>query len=214
MHIDLELENLNQMLLKMADLVTNNIQNAFKLYLKEPGDYTVNDDVVDHYERVIEEVCLNVIMKEHPYAKDLRKVTGILKLIADLERIGDHAEDIVYFSKKIESFDDRLEDIKPMVDFVLKMLSDALLSYINKDIDLAREVISRDNVVDEFYDSTIEKLVTDTKSLLHEPGFAVYTTIIIKYLERIADHCTNISEWVEYIISGYYKDKQFFKGDK
>ena len=213
MHIDQELEHLNQMLLKMGDLVTNNIQNAFKFYLKEPGDYTVNDDLVDHYERVIEEVCLNVIMKEHPYAKDLRKVTGILKLIADLERIGDHAEDIVYFTKKIASFDDRLEDIKGMVDFVLKMLNDALLSYINKDINLARDVISRDSVVDNFYDETIEKLVTDTKSRLHEPGFAVYTTIIIKYLERIADHCTNIGEWVVYIISGFYKDKQFFKGE-
>jgi phosphate transport system protein len=212
MHIDKELESLNQMLLKMADLVTSNIQNAFKMYLNEKGNFVVNDDLVDHYERVIEEVCLNIILKEHPYAKDLRQVTGILKLIADLERIGDHAEDIVYFTNKIEHFKDRLEQVKDMIEFVLKMLNDAILSYVNKDLDLAKDVISRDAIVDKFYDETIERIVAETKKQMHEPGFAVYSTIIIKYVERIADHCTNISEWVVYIITGFYKDTQFFKG--
>lgn len=212
MHIDKELENLNQMLLKMGDLVTSNIQSSFKIYLKEKGEFVVNDDLVDNYERIIEEVCLNIILKERPYAKDLRQVTGILKLIADLERIGDHAEDIVFFAKKIAHFNDRLDQVKDMLEFVLKMLNDALLSYINKDLALANDVISRDNVVDKFYYQTIERIVEETKNQMHEPGFAVYSTIIIKYLERIADHCTNISEWVVYILTGYYKDTQFFKG--
>jgi phosphate transport system protein len=212
MHIDKELENLNQMLLKMGDLVTSNIQSAFKIYLKEKGEFVVNDDLVDSYERIIEEVCLNIILKERPYAKDLRQVTGILKLIADLERIGDHAEDIVFFSQKIDHFNDRLDQVKDMLEFVLKMLNDALLSYINKDLALAKDVIARDNEVDKFYYQTIERIVEETKKQMHEPGFAVYSTIIIKYLERIADHCTNISEWVVYIVSGYYKDTQFFQG--
>ncbi len=212
MHIDKELENLNQMLLKMGDLVTNNIQSAFKIYLKEKGEFVVNDDLVDSYERIIEEVCLNIILKERPYAKDLRQVTGILKLIADLERIGDHAEDIVFFVQKIDHFNDRLDQVKDMLEFVLKMLNDALLSYINKDLALAKDVIARDNEVDKFYYQTIERIVEETKKQMHEPGFAVYSTIIIKYLERIADHCTNISEWVVYIVTGYYKDTQFFKG--
>jgi phosphate transport system protein len=95
MQLTREIENLNQMLLKMADVVMNNINMAFDVYKHHKEIIAINDDIVDQYERLIEEICLDILIKERLYARDLREVSGILKLIADLERIGDHAEDIL-----------------------------------------------------------------------------------------------------------------------
>lgn len=213
MHLDKELENLNVMLLKMADVVVENISESFLLYKQNSKveNVTINDDIVDQYERLVEEICLNIILRERPYAKDLRKVSGILKMVADLERIGDHAEDILEFINKLQSCEKiELNQIETMVEITLSMINDSILSFIKEDINLANDVIKRDDIVDEAYDEVIKYIIGGTDEKKFSSSFAIYNTLVIKYIERIADHSVNIAEWVIYIISGYHKDKRIF----
>ena len=206
-----EIEHLNQMLLKMADVVQNNIQMAFDVYKNHKEIIAINDDIVDQYERLIEEICLDILIKERPYAKDLREVSGILKLIADLERIGDHAEDIMEFNCKLKDMDiPQIPEITDMLSTTLTMVISAIESFIKKDIAIAEEVIQTDDVVDQYYSKIISELVVVHEDEKNWLPFAIYTTLVVKYIERIADHAVNIAEWVIYIINGFHKDKKIY----
>lgn len=207
MGLEKEIENLNQTLLKMSDVVLKNLRVAFSSYKKEICLDDVNDDLVDQYERLIEELCLDILIKERPYSKDLRIISGILKLVSDLERIGDNAEDIISFTSKLKN--EKAEcilKIEEMVDTCLNMVIESIHSYINMDISKANAVIKMDDVVDRMYDETIEELIKQNT----KRDYAIYTTLVVKYIERIADHAVNIAEWVIYIANGYYKDKKIF----
>ena len=208
--IDKELDYLNQMVLKMTDLVEKNMKIAQDFYLTKKSDLEINDDLVDKYERLVEETCLDIMIKERPFAKDLRRLTGILTLVEDLERIGDHAEDIYNFTKKLIVSKCSIDfDINELFETVIKMFYDSIKSFINKDEKLAQEVINRDDFVDNLYDKKLEELIKKWQNK-DESSFAIYTTLVVKYLERIADHSVNIAEWVIYILKGFYKDKQIF----
>lgn len=186
---------------------------SFTLYQdkKEVQSLTINDDIVDQYERLIEEICLNIILKERPYAKDLRKVSGILKMISDLERIGDHAEDIFEFNNKLQKYEKvKVQQIEDMVATALSMVNDSILSFIKEDVDLANDVIKRDDIVDNTYSELIEYMIEETKQGKISSAYSIYTTLVVKYIERIADHAVNIAEWVVYIISGFHKDRRIF----
>ena len=211
MKLEEELEYLNKMLFKMTDVVTENISDAISFFLGKKEIMGINDDLVDKYERLIEEICINILLKERPYAKDLKEVTGILKLVADVERIGDHAEDIYDFATKLKEVNEpRLEIVDKLTDYVLKMLNDSIYAYINKDIELANKVIKSDDYVDQQYLICIDNLATNSPCDSNYLPFAIYTTLVVKYLERIADHCVNIAEWVIYIANGFHKDKKIF----
>lgn len=211
MLIDKEIEHLNQILLKMADNVLYNISEALNAYIKCDKTVYVNDDIIDQYERLVEEICLNILLKEKLYARDLRKVTGILRMVSDLERIGDHAEDIIEYNQKMDIINSEfLTEIEKILSVALSMVNDSILSFVNEDIELAKDVIIRDEIVDEKYSKWIEKITNlDNKNLI-DSKLAIYTTIVVKYIERIADHAVNISEWAIYMINGFYKDKQIF----
>ncbi len=207
-----EIENLKQMLLKMGDVVVDNIDISLNNYLGKT-DEIVNDDVVDKFERLIEEMCLTILLRERPYASDLKQVTGILKLVTDLERIGDHAEDIVTFSNKLKEVKVRtkhLEAIDELAKFVIDMLKKSINAYINSDVKLAQSIIDSDDYVDNKYDEIVESLGHPENEEEGYLPFAIYSTLVVKYLERIADHSVNIAEWVIYIVSGFYKDKKIY----
>lgn len=210
MRLEEELDYLNQMLFKMSDAVTENITEAIDFFLGKKNIEGINDDLIDNYERLIEEICINILLKERPYARDLKEVTGVLKLVADVERIGDHAEDIYEFAFKLKHIKEpRLKMVDELSSYVVKMLKDSIYAYINKDIVLAKSVIDADDYVDRQYASCIEALANagrnEDKNYL---PFAIYTTLVVKYIERIADHCVNIAEWVIYIVNGFHKDKR------
>lgn len=211
MRLEKELENLKQMLLKMSDTVVENIEEAILVYVGKKEASVINDDLVDQYERLIEEICLTILLRERPYASDLKQVTGILKLVADVERIGDHAEDIMEFATKLNQFPtEHMEAVDKLTTYVLEMLKKAILAYVNSDLELANEVIKADDFVDERYKEIVEMLAHPAKEGENYLPFAIYTTLVVKYLERIADHCVNIAEWVVYIVSGYHKDKKIY----
>lgn len=211
--LDKELEKLNVLLIKMADVVQENILQAFSIYTNglNSNNININDDVVDEYERMIEELSLNILIKEKLYAGDLRKVTGILKMIADLERIGDHASDILEFNSKLEHYEKiKVKLIDETVNTALSMVRDSIMSFIKEDIELAKEVIEKDEIVDLNYNDLIQYLIKEAENKKISPAFAIYTTLVIKYIERIADHAVNIAEWVVYISRGIHKDKRIF----
>ncbi|MGN1295557.1 MAG: phosphate signaling complex protein PhoU [Bacilli bacterium] len=213
MKLEKELDNVIQMIVKMAEQVQENLKNAFDIYRNydENKIDLINDDLVDLHERLIEETCLNIMLRERPYSRDLRMVTGILQCVGDLERLGDHAEDIRDFALRLKDEEHhQIKELDQVLEIVMKMVEDSILSFVNRDINLANSVIKQDDIVDELYSKCLEIIIEGNENHQYSPRFSVYTTLIVKYIERIADHAVNVSEWVIYILSGYYKDKQIF----
>ncbi len=208
MNLQEEIESLKLLVVKMSDAVVTNITDAINYYLGKELNHKINDDLVDQYERLVEEMCVNILLRERPFAKDLKEVTGVLKLVSDLERIGDHAEDIYEFSEILKPYNEqKIIEIEGLSIYVMKMINKAIHAYVTKDSDLAKEVINDDDYVDNKYMEIINKLASKENVNQEYLPFAIYTTLVVKYLERIADHSVNIAEWVVYISSGYYKDK-------
>ncbi len=213
MRLQKEIDHLFQMSLKMAELVETNLQEAIGVYhdYDEEKASAINDDIVDMHERLIEELALDIMVRERPYAKDLRNVTGILKLVEDLERMGDHAEDIIEFATKLKNEEKhKIALLNDMTTKAMVMVHSAVLSFINKDIKLAEKVIASDDEIDNMYKEVLELIVNENKNGNFSASFAIYTTLVVKYIERIADHAVNVAEWVVYILKGYHKDKQIF----
>ena len=210
MIIEEQLENLNLIVVKMANQVVYNIKEAIEMYHEGKVEF-INDDIVNNYEKLVNEISLSVMVKTNPYARDLRIVTGILKLVSDLERIGDHACDIMNFTSKLVDLKfDRNPNIRALSNLAITMVEDAVKSFVNKDVDLAHEIIKRDDQADKLYDELIEWLVLETNKKNDDAKFVIYTTLVVKYIERICDHAVNIAEWVIYIDNGIYKDRKIF----
>lgn len=211
MELKEEISHLNSLILQMAGVVEKNLFYAFDVYLNYdnnkyyPG---VDDEKVNAYERWIEADSLHIMLKEKLYASDLRVVTGIMSMVQDMERLGDHAKDILEFSLKVKNANRNQPEIEDLVEYVIRMVKDSVRSYIEEDETLARDVILRDDHVDEEYAKLIDTLIRKQENREISSDFTIYTALVVKYIERIADHATNIAEWVIYILTGFYKDKQ------
>ena len=213
MNIDKEINNLVNYTMKMGELVLDNLQLAMSTYYHydEETANKINDDVVDANERLIEEMCLNLMLKERPFARDLRVVSGILKLVEDLERLGDHAEDIKAFAKKLKDYEYvSIKKLDEAYKESTKMVLDSISSLVNRDEAQAYEVIKNDDKVDVLYEEALEEIIEGSKENKYRIEYSIYTTLITKYIERIADHAVNVAEWVIYILRGFHKDKQIF----
>lgn len=205
MKIDDELEDLNEALLQMSSQVLKNLKESLDYYFNQ-NVCEINDDEIDRFERKIESECVKILLHERPYARDLKEVTGILKLVEDIERIGDHAEDIVTFSKKLNAKKgDFNSEVLKLSSIVIGMYEDAIKAYREENTGLAEMIIKRDDEVDSLYEKIIDNLAAVSNK---EDSIAqeIYTAIVVKYLERIADHSVNVCEWLIYIASGYHKD--------
>ena len=180
----------------MADQVKNNITDAVAFYTKKTKPIIINDKIVNQYEELIDEICFNLLIKERLFAKDLREVIAILKLVSDIERIGDHAEDIMEFSQKLEAIDIKnSENIHKMVQIALKMINDAILSFVNEDIELAKKTILLDDEVDRIYAKIVFDLTNFDKNAECAIPYIIYTTLIAKYIlkELLIMHQTLLS---------------------
>jgi len=213
MKLEQEIERLNQVIIKMAEQVIENLQISIELYHEydETKASLINDNVVDLQEQLIDEMCLDIMVRERPYAGDLRRISGILKMVTDLERLGDHAEDVRDFSAKLAKVEHHeCKILNQMVEKTFAMVKNAITSYINQDIALATSIIQEDDIIDSLYDDGIKRIIKHLDEKDYSNEFAVYTTLVLKYMERIADHAVNIAEWVIYIASGYHKDRRIF----
>src|SRR5690554_1389285 len=206
--LELAIEDLKKDVNKMASLVTNNISNSLESFrtnnMKLALEIKKRDIEVDKLEDEISKKALEIIWKEQPLASDLRLVTGIYKLITDLERIGDHAIDIANITIKTHHLDhQRLLPITTQMAGIAKgMVLSSVDAFFTLDADLARQTIDKDDEVDNLFDQITSLAITDFAESNIDPFFGVHLLFVAKYIERIADHATNICEWLIYIVSG------------
>ena len=209
---DEQLAEMNRLLLKMGASIENAIQMASKALLtqdRELAEKTIQyDSEIDSLEKEIEHVCLNLIMRQQPVASDLRQVSAVLKMITDMERIGDHAEDISEITILLSDavYIKKLEHIPQMADMTTEMVTKSLNAFVMKDDALAKEVIATDDKVDELFCNVKEDLLTLIQENIENGGQAMDLLMIAKYFERIGDHAVNIAEWVIFSITGQHKN--------
>ena len=193
--------------IRMIELTFNDLFLALE-NVKKNTDIKVNDDEIDTKYVEIESLSLKILLKEQVYSKDLRIVTGILKLVDDIERIGDHSEDLVWCSKKL-SLKEKLIDIKSL-NILLSKIKDmttlTLKAFLSEDIELAKTNMDKDDEIDSLYLDTLNEL-EEFKDKNEYQNLIIYSTLIAKYLERVGDHLVNINEWIIYIKNGEYKGK-------
>lgn len=206
--LDKRLRYLKDMLLRMSDIVIENVTRSLYIYQSSEEVAYINDDVVDQYERLIEEICIDILIREKLYATDLREVVGILRLVADLERIGDHAEDIMTYNIKLRPNSTTvIQNINIMAKKSIDLIKLAIDAFINKDLEKAEAVINGDDEVDELFLNITRKLAEVPIQNSDEQKSILYSSFVVKYLERIADHAVNIADWVIYIVKGIHKQR-------
>lgn len=210
------IEELKAEVVTMADLVLNNINEAFLAFktnnLKKAESLMKADDQVDQLEEDISKSALRVMWKEQPYAQDLRVVTGILKLVTDLERIGDHATDIA--EQTIHIGDLKNQRLLPkttiMSEAAYQMVLNAINAFVKQDIQLARQVIEDDDIVDAQFNDVMSSVTEQIKNDSIDSQYAVSVIMVAKYMERVADHAVNLAEWTIFMITGEHKKTPLF----
>ena len=209
---DRQLGQMNEMLIHMGELCETAIEEAAKALEegnKERAKAVIAaDEEIDHMEKDIENLCLKLLLQQQPVAKDLRQISAALKMITDMERIGDQTADIadiVTASEIPEHQDQILKDIGRMAEAASKMVRSSVSAYVRKDLELAREVMEADDEVDDMFSVIKNELVSLIAKHQENIGdMAIDLIMITKYLERIGDHATNIAEWVEFSITGIH----------
>ena len=169
------------------------------------------DSEIDHKEREIENLCLKLLLQQQPVARDLRQISAALKMITDMERIGDQAEDIaeiVGFLDGRQAENDGL--LKKMAEAVIQMVTESVDAYVKCDIILAKKVLAADDTVDDYFAQVKQSLIGKIAENPDDGEYALDLLMIAKYFERIGDHATNIAEWVIYSVTGVHKDEITF----
>lgn len=206
-----ELEEINQKLLLMQKKVISAIQESINALLNKDSllieDTFRKEKEIDSLERDIEQECLKILLMEHPVAGDFREVSAALKMITDLERIGDNARDICEIALQFngKTYIKKLEHIPEMAKNAIAMVKDSVQSYIDQDLELARGLDKRDDRVDDLFEIVKKDLILLIKLDSSSADDAIMILMIAKYLERIADHAVNIGEWVDYCITGSHQ---------
>ncbi len=168
------------------------------------------EKIIDSMEREIEQSCLRILLMEHPVANDFHEVTAALKMITDLERIGDQTRDIAEITMQFggKEYIKKLEHIPEMAVIVTQMVKDGVQSYINRDIALAHSLDKTDDKVDNLFNIITNGLIEFIRKNPDNAEEAIMFMMIAKYFERIGDHAVNIGEWVEYGITGKHPTKE------
>ncbi|WP_346886387.1 phosphate signaling complex protein PhoU [Clostridium sp. UBA4395] len=205
---DLKLQQLHEDLMAMGEAVAKQIEDSIDALKKQDEvlaeKVIQKDDVIDDFEEDIEDKCIKLMATEQPLASDLRRIFITTKIITDLERMGDHAVDIAKIGKKLigETYIKELIDIPNMAKIVEKMIKDSLEVYITTDISRAHEVSKMDDQVDKLFKSIFDELLVIMRNDQTTINQASQFLFICKFLERMADHATNICEWTIYLECG------------
>ena len=207
---NVQLEQLNVELIKMGALCEEAISAAAKALLE--GDAALRETAgavereIDQKERDIESLCMKLLLQQQPVAKDLRQISAALKMITDMERIGDQASDIADITKYLENSElTQHVHIQQMAEAAMGMLTDSIEAFVKKDLLLARKVMKQDDAVDELFNQVKSELITAIAEESDQGEICIDMVMVAKYFERIADHVVNIAEWVEYSVTGEHK---------
>ena len=205
---DEQLEQLNEEMINMGNMIEASIGNAVKALMKQDEELAkktmAGDEKIDRTERKIEDLCLRLLLQQQPVARDLRNISSALKMVTDMERIGDHATDIselaIVLSKK--TYVKKLDHIEEMAKETMVMLIQSLEAFVEKDLDKAQKVIAHDDVVDDLFEKVKKELIALIRDHADEGEQAVDLIMVTKNFERNGDHSTNIAEWVIFSING------------
>ena len=210
---DEQLEVLHQKLIEMGNLCEQVISMTYKVMMEEDHqaakEIIKKDSQIDQMERDIEALCLKLLLQQQPVATDLRKISAALKMITDMERIGDQAADIaeIIMTGKLKAPSIDLP-LGKMAEATVYMVTESVNAYVWQDLEAAKKVIEYDDVVDDLF-KNVKKLLMlqmDSDPMIHE--HIMDLLMIAKYYERIGDHATNISEWVEFSIIGKHREDE------
>ena len=164
---------------------------------------------IDEGYHTVENICLKLLLRQQPVARDLRVISAAMKMITDMERIGDQAEDIVDLVPHMESRpDEKFPRIREMAKAAKQMVTEAVDAYVKQDLELAHAVMKHDDIVDDYFNRVKAGIIGIIAENPAEGEYALDLLMIAKYFERIGDHCTNIAEWVEFSVTGIHKDCQ------
>ncbi len=207
---DEQLHTLNHELLEMGALIESAIRSATAALVNQDVEAALQaiaaDKEVDQAERDIESLCLKLLLQQQPVARDLRLISAALKMITDMERIGDQASDIaelvIYLSR--EPYIKPLEHLPRMAENAIRMVTGALDAYVRKDVVLAQEVMGMDDAIDALFVTVKDELIAAIRNDAAAGSQAIDLLMIAKYYERIGDHAQNIAEWVEYAYTGHH----------
>ena len=210
---DSQLNTLHRKLIEMGSACETAIDLAVKALLEGNADIAheaaSHDREIDQMERDIEAICLKMLLQQQPVARDLRQISAAMKIITDMERIGDQAEDI---GEIVPFLNGRTgvecEDIRLMAETAQQMVRSSIDAYVNQDMALVKKVISMDDLVDDAFDRTKETLIHMISSNREDGQYCLDLLMIAKYLERIGDHATNIAEWVAFSITGQHAKEE------
>lgn len=210
---DQQLERLNAELIRMGEMIITAIGNAVSaLVTRDDGrarETVAYDEEIDHQERLVEQLCMKLLLCQQPVAGDLRLVSAALKMITDMERIGDHAADISEIELALEKHPVMNNaPLRDMASETSEMLMKSIESFVERDLEKARWVIARDDTVDALFDAVKQELI---RAIRVEPacgGQAADLLMAAKYFERIGDHATNIAEWAIFAVTGRHEGGQ------
>ncbi|WIV11358.1 phosphate signaling complex protein PhoU [Proteiniborus sp. MB09-C3] len=211
---DRELELLNTELIEMGLLIENAIKKAVEALINKDeilAKEAINfDEIIDEKEKEIESRCLKILLQQQPVASDLRLVSTALKMITDMERIGDHASDIseITLRLKDKEYIKNLEHVHQMAQATTKMVKDSIDAFVARDLVLAYEVEDYDDVVDDLFNTVKNELIALIRENAESGEQAVDLLMVAKYFERIGDHAVNIAEWVAFSITGKHKNER------
>ena len=210
---DHQMQVLNNDLIEMGALIEAAIASSIKALKEQDTELAkkvvAEDQTVNQKERDIEAMCLRLLLQQQPVARDLRLISAALKMITDMERIGDHAADISEMTILMSSdkpYRVNIEHVKSMASETMLMLIRAIEAYVEKNNDKAHIVMKQDDVVDELFDKVKAELIDFIREHPEDGEQAEDLLMVAKYFERIGDHATNIAEWVEFAITGVHKD--------
>ena len=206
-----QLWNLNQELIQMGAACEEIIDLAAKSltdYSPELEEKTKQAGaVIDESERTIENICLKLLLRQQPVASDLRQISAAMKMITDMERIGDQAEDIVDLIPKMSGSAEE-GPLQKMAKAAQTMVTEAVDAYVKQDLALAKKVMGDDDIVDAYFNQVKSDIIAIIAANPEDGEYALDLLMIAKYFERIGDHCTNIAEWVAFSVTGIREECQ------
>ena len=208
---DQQLFELNRELIEMGAMCEEAIASAAKALstgdMKLAAKVCENSSAIDQMERDIEGRCMKLLLHQQPVARDLRQISAALKMITDMERIGDQAEDIAEIVTFLNGRTmEGVELIEEMARATIEMVMSSVDAFVKKDVELAKNVINKDDIVDNYFSRVKCGIITLIAENPADGEFALDLLMIAKYFERIGDHATNIAEWVIYSVTGKHKE--------
>lgn len=205
-----QLLELNNELIQMGSMIERAIEMGISALVRQDVEKAKKaiayDEEIDGQEKTVESLCMKLLLQQQPVAKDLRLISAALKMITDMERIGDQAADIADIVKVTSlGVPDASIRLKDMAKATASMVTKCIDAYVKQDLKLAREVIDSDDIVDDLFDEVKDEILQGMRKGITTDVQSLDYLMIAKYYERIGDHATNIAEWVVYSINGHHK---------